>query len=724
MAVARACMPIECVEECEKYFQLQWERRNQFPSDRNDDETIKKEIDENYGNVCQTVKDWIFNDMKRKKQVEKKEEAFDMSLLDRLDDNIKFEIIEFMPTYTKWQELKKEEDYLQSIGFPHRIERSFRLSHRVDTSLVSFHKMRILCKRFNRIMMEKIMNVKQLLITDNMDNQKFAHIATFLRMQRIYKENNCKLPTNSIYLYEDTKIILQDIEQAPSLYGSGNGTPFGVTGFGAPPFTATSLTPFRSTVHNLGATFGSNSTPVDTKEESKDESWENGLEQKYTISSGININRREEEKEEKEEHEYLPLLNRSEFRSTANISHVDCNSFIGKNTTIERLITFTERFANPIIKSLESLKYLDLGGPCRLTAEDDFSLHLEEITCFSGIPSYQPPNVKTISFNEPNPFRGKQSDVTYKQANEIMDYLKNLDMGTVLQFLQEFNTCSFRTFGSQPTHIERNIFRDLKTRQGLELSKTLLDYLCHINFPIETMPFFITYLSDNYSQALFQYMIYLSNEYQEGRLYSCRKGSIFEDPSYSVLFGWHFWKQTSQLVHIFADNSGMFPLILSHSSNLLFEVTFPVLVHACVQQRKDAGQILGELLECNPEAVYQAIAKPVACVGNVHVPLFALLMKQIGHGGFMLQRILDGMTPESVANIPKTERGDNILHIYLRNAKDHLNPYIFIQIMKKAPNFIHEKNNSGSSPYDYLCKMEKYITNIIAKEVGLPPIKH
>jgi len=198
------------LDDTVKFFKLQQERKNQFPSDRKDDETIKREIEENYGNVCEMVKDWIFEDIK-KKQVVKKVEEFDLSLLDRLDNDVKFAIIEFLPTFTEWKDFKLEEGYRRGIGFPHKIERDFRFSHRVDTDLVTFHKMRVLCKRFNRLMMSKIMNVKQLFISSNMNPMQCEYMATLLRMQRIYKDNNGNFPTQSIFLYEDLKIIRPEV---------------------------------------------------------------------------------------------------------------------------------------------------------------------------------------------------------------------------------------------------------------------------------------------------------------------------------------------------------------------------------------------------------------------------------------------------------------------------------------------------------------------------------
>ena len=92
------------------------------------------------------------------------------------------------------------------------------------------------------------------------------------------------------------------------------------------------------------------------------------------------------------------------------------------------------------------------------------------------------------------------------------------------------------------------------------------------------------------------------------------------------------------------------------------------------------------------------------------------LLARVQHGSFLLERILSGISAEAVANILKTEAGDNILHVYLGTTRQE--GLGVLQIMKKAPNFIHEKNIEGFSPYDMLTSFDACISNIITKDVG------
>ncbi|KAG2383692.1 hypothetical protein C9374_004363 [Naegleria lovaniensis] len=207
-----------CLENCTKQ---RWSEYQQelFGSDlANDDDEkrIEKYVEDQYSNDCGLAKQWIKNDLKQKRKklrdstCRNDQNELDLSWLSKLDENVKFDILEFIPTYSKWNVFKEDhvyQIYLRNIKFPKR-ERPENNPHEyfMDIPFITFHKMRLICKRFNTRMMRRILQTTELTLFE-LSNTTLPYFATFLRMQRLFKENNDKLPTDSIYLYQDVNML-------------------------------------------------------------------------------------------------------------------------------------------------------------------------------------------------------------------------------------------------------------------------------------------------------------------------------------------------------------------------------------------------------------------------------------------------------------------------------------------------------------------------------------
>src|SRR3989338_9043661 len=73
-------------------------------SEPSDEEFLENIIKDPYYAHCPLSKTWIEHDQSNQTAVDDKivEEEIDVKLLQELDDNIRYDILEFIPTYSKW----------------------------------------------------------------------------------------------------------------------------------------------------------------------------------------------------------------------------------------------------------------------------------------------------------------------------------------------------------------------------------------------------------------------------------------------------------------------------------------------------------------------------------------------------------------------------------------------------------------------------------------------
>ncbi|EFC49388.1 predicted protein [Naegleria gruberi] len=70
--------------------------------------------------MCPIVKEWINEDQKEnsKTTTTDAETPMDLSFLPHLDTMIKYEIIEFIPTYAKWKSIREVDAHYERHGMP------------------------------------------------------------------------------------------------------------------------------------------------------------------------------------------------------------------------------------------------------------------------------------------------------------------------------------------------------------------------------------------------------------------------------------------------------------------------------------------------------------------------------------------------------------------------------------------------------------------------------
>ncbi|KAL9654585.1 hypothetical protein ABK040_006649 [Willaertia magna] len=222
--------------------------------------TNNKDLVNRYKNDESLVKVWISQDQKKKQKedLEKINENTIVKYLQDLTLDLKYEIISFIPTYsntyaltTKFnverniiqtlsyipsfmgkgttkedleniQEIKKQKilDGAKCLLEPKSVKEECKMT--IDTPLLTFHKMRIINKEFNRRMKLKILNLEHLDLNfilnksalinaremrynpKSMDRQKcnLWDLVTLLRLQRLYKDFKEKSKINNFELNE------------------------------------------------------------------------------------------------------------------------------------------------------------------------------------------------------------------------------------------------------------------------------------------------------------------------------------------------------------------------------------------------------------------------------------------------------------------------------------------------------------------------------------------
>ncbi|EFC45177.1 predicted protein [Naegleria gruberi] len=167
--------------------------------------TLEKFLNDPFYGMCDRIRRWIKQDESRGCSVAS-EEVINVDLLRKLDDNIKYDIMEFIPTFSKWKQFNLEREYLKRINFPKEIIHSNE--YYLDSNLVTFHKMRLISKSFNRRMMIKILNIEEVFIDMELPNARElieGFNILFAKQTKYVKENRI-LPDSTLYLYSDKTV--------------------------------------------------------------------------------------------------------------------------------------------------------------------------------------------------------------------------------------------------------------------------------------------------------------------------------------------------------------------------------------------------------------------------------------------------------------------------------------------------------------------------------------
>ncbi|EFC41736.1 predicted protein [Naegleria gruberi] len=144
-------------------------------------------------------------------------QELNVELIHRLDESVKYEIIEFIPTYSKWKKIAKMDKKLEQLGMSKIKKR--KKEERIDSPITTIHKMRLVSKHFNRRMMLKLLKMSEFMINSTVD-PCIKYYFTLFREQRKFVENGCKLDTDALLLYQDIEILKPKPPVFSSIFGN------------------------------------------------------------------------------------------------------------------------------------------------------------------------------------------------------------------------------------------------------------------------------------------------------------------------------------------------------------------------------------------------------------------------------------------------------------------------------------------------------------------------
>ncbi|KAG2373646.1 hypothetical protein C9374_011935 [Naegleria lovaniensis] len=542
--------------------------------EEDDDSELKKAISVQYGNVCDLAKRWIYDDQKNKKKNQQQystaahHDVLDIKLLSLLDENIKYDIMEYIPTYSRWSSLERNDQFMDEIGVPYRTNRN-------DHNSVQDHDGK--SKAFNRRMMTSILQVREIILNiSDKDSTIWAmnYFLSFLRKQRLFKESHGKLPLSedSIYLYSEDVEQLKILKSSSSSTTTATNESDGATPFGKPIFGKSAAT---SDDQNLEpeTPIDSSSSPVDIFSESHTSLLSlKGIRQKRTTKTSSPFTF------------MSPTEHYGNVHPVAHVSwtapyldeyqYLPIEEFIGNNTTIERLVLLQEMsefLLHVVLKQCKRLKKLDLLCPCKLP--DSFSNQtLEEITTMKSSYITNEQCINLSSLKKIIKFRTGHEVFNFSTAplSDIDQIIEERNPWQIIEYLTEFHPSmrmilieylfsynpSISAFGAYNDRLVCGLFQTQLSNIGH--AKEVLDYMIKTcNFPCENVMSTTIEPHTDTCQCLLQYLVYLCNEYQHGRFFNISNSMNMSNIKTMMLamdYGWHFWKQQLELPFFVCDN--------------------------------------------------------------------------------------------------------------------------------------------------------------------------
>ncbi|KAG2387423.1 hypothetical protein C9374_001755 [Naegleria lovaniensis] len=281
--------------------------------------------------------------------------------------------------------------------------------------------------------------------------------------------------------------------------------------------------------------------------------------------------------------------------------------------------------------------------------------------------------------------------------------------------------------------------------EDLENAKRFLKYLClDLNFPIECIEFEDEMGKSVLGQCLLQYLVFLCNEFQDGRLFNMSHDTTMQRrmdalPLLILSYGWDFPKQEKELPFIFKSNTKhsqhLLPYLLFQSQrykhvdeNYVFSL---LLQKMLVSGWTDLDLILSYYLIENEEMIIHLFTtsdRRVQYSSTMTLPLFvSVLLRCNVNQKFVPKRLMEKMSAEQFHTMIGTHldsNGDSILHLYLKSVGDDnyalLDGELVLSLIRKAPNLLLTRNNDGLTPKQMLLEscspMSYYLVYLIKTE--------
>ena len=676
-----------------------------FVSDKS---LVDQLINDQYVACCSTVKEWIRTDQEKaieNPQIDHNEEI-DVKLLQLLDMNICYEIIEFIPTFSKYKSIRKDEDRLASIKFPHPIERTN--SFRIDSSFVTFHKMRIISKHFNGRMMKKLLTIESLLIADTTD---LKYIYTLLREQTKYSLSGKS--SDSLYLYQDVKYVASESSNTDEFTFENN-------------FSKIDTSNVKPSLNETSGATSPQARPVRVRRSSigRDDTPSGGFSfggSSITSSGGFSFGtssgsgaQTSTEQDFSIENATFSGSNSSTSYSTNNIWLTACKSkttrrfsmerttfsneflsaFVGENSTIKKIV-FCPEIIYQIVKVCKQLKTVILCHgeqqniyPSSTNAKNRAKLSIEHLIVFGDSSINR--ILESFSVNKFDIYNARNRKRIIGSSYELNIYT---DFSQARKMIDEHLTC----FGMLLWETA-----NVASLPNFEPSwrKDFFDYLfVKCNFPIEILEY------PNFGSTSFQYLVYLSNKYQKGRLFRISGPCKFLVDD-AISYGWDFTNQLKEIpffsnvsVEVFTrishslSNDDFYSFLLNESlNNTSHELMTSKVIEMLVENPKQLYQILSQQ--------YPFTIQRSNSTFETSLPLFIQVLKVVPSllNVFLLQMEMEDYSLFETQHF----EGNTIFHIIAMFCSNSESVPLFLSVLSRIPEVINKKNDNGDSPFEIL----------------------
>ncbi|KAG2383649.1 hypothetical protein C9374_004320 [Naegleria lovaniensis] len=566
-------------------------------------------------------------------------------------------------------------------------------------------------------MMNRILRTTELTLF-SLDDHTLPYFATFLRMQRLFKENNNRLTSDSIYLYEDRQhLCLVSNERASLTFGISTSQPCAVLQLtnpslwlmssSSPSVTTTSIEDV-ATIHN--GDIDQEAKPLQPSKPfmlSFSDPTPNifGATPSTTdnFSFASTVVSKKDKDDMNEQQSLIPLHETLEFQTS------DDSEVVNSIPTTSTAISSDDQGLNPPMgTSLFNTSSSNTGFSSKSTtpeahlskislivftpSRDTFSLsrilrvltvldHVLILTANGGTVVFTNESVKNVVLINSTTNESLLNDLQTLRKYCVMDVPQaHLVQYPVIIFVKKWRAkIQGFAFGSKQLLL-RDIIQQ-SSENDLEKAKSFISYLIKdLKYPCQDLNLFDASFHSLTDQCIAQYVVYLCNEYQGGRLMKIPEDDKgCEEILLALLsYGWNCWNQKDELIYMMCSwitkkHSILEFMLVNFYNTLDTDGLYSLMVHCCRQVRTRAlDAILSYSLLHKEELLMNALIMPVKCAKSrssfsttiaqgetFTTSLLGVLFQHGAHAcsGFLLQRTVERMSHEKFDSLGVNENG-------------------------------------------------------------------
>ncbi|KAG2393746.1 hypothetical protein C9374_007277 [Naegleria lovaniensis] len=465
---------------------------------------------------------------------------------------------------------------------------------------------------------------------------------------------------------------------------------------------------------------------------------------------------------------YVPCVEETiNHYAESSIEESVCSLFIGDNTTLQSLIIHTpssEAFSiTSILSCLKALKHVVIwtaNANVNFTHECVKKVVLVNSKCKADLVNYLPNVEKIVLYScsmddTVTPFSfGIASTVTLQgeafettNGSGITELLQEFDPRIAMKIIEK-TTKNQKGVGYSFNGSSQLLLKDilkLASDVDIEKAKQFISYVIKdLRVPCQDLNLCELSFNSLTDQCIAQYIVYLCNEYQGGRL--LRVPGLHDRGSEEFLllllsYGWNCWKQKDELIYMMCSWITKHHYILefllrNFYNNWDVDALYSLMVHCCRRKRIRAlDAILSYCLVNKEEVLMKALTMPVKClhipstwemraasVDTCTTPLLGLVIQYCAqsYGGFLMQRIIERMSQEQFDSLGANENGDNILHLFAFAVNStKMSGSLLLTLIRKAPHLLRAENSKKQTPLMMIQLPESFLERCIEQELGI-----